>query len=389
MKTENINRFLCKFNSKNSLDEFSLSLEKRQSDLSLDVKPSKLTSRKLSDEFNTVILESDDTIDDSFYSMHNIEAMASDDSFGMPRRRKSKIKIQESLEQWNLEAINWEPNQIKQLIQNSQSKNIVKIAIIDSGINDHFELKECVVDSICFAPNIQKDETNDNRNHGTPIAGIIASLTDNGGINGVFPGVQLMNIKVTNNQTAEWWISAICEGIIYATDKGAKVINISWNYEDKKTAMQQALINPKTGMKYFIDEAINFAYNKGVIIVFSLGDVGKQAKDLLPNNIDKIIVVGACNKQLKKASWSNKDKGLDVIYAPGDHIKSIKYNDKNGFDSNIGSSFAAAHVTGAIGLMLLKNSKLKLNDIRSKILTHSIKENKIRILNIKDTLDNI
>ena len=113
MKTENINRFLCKFNSKNSLDEFTLSLEKRQSDLSIDVKPSQLTSRKLSDEFNTVILESDDTIDDSFYSMHNIEAMASDDSFGMPRRRKSKIKIQESLEQWNLEAINWEPNQIE------------------------------------------------------------------------------------------------------------------------------------------------------------------------------------------------------------------------------------------------------------------------------------
>lgn len=388
MIIQNALRFLVKFKNDESVSNFN-TFNNRNGNLPF--KCIAKSNNMLGDSYISV-LETEESLDNISMIMQNnkidVEKIAKDETFNIAYNIKPKgLKAKKKIAQWNLDAIKWNLPHIETLI--GVPENNITIAIIDSGINKHFELEGCIVDNKCFAPNMNEDKhIKDNINHGTAVAGIIASLTGNGGINGVFPGVKIMNIKVNDNKQLGWFVSAIYKGIMYAANSNAKIINVSWSYEDKEKALLNVSTDPKTGAKYFIDNAIDEAYKKGKIIVFSLGDSNKLAKDVLPDNYDKIIVVGACNQKLEKLKNSNIDEGIETIYAPGDNIETLHFKN-NKYAPQEGSSFAAPHVSALIGLILLKNPNLSFKEIKKLLFENAtIGDKNIKIINISKTLKN-
>ena len=109
-----------------------------------------------------------------------------------------------------------------QIISGTQD---ILIAVLDTGIDlQHEDLADKVVANVNFA---DSPTTDDLYGHGTHIAGIIAASTDNGfGIAGVVPSCHLLNVKVADDN-GRCNSSTVAEGIVWAVDNGAKVINMS------------------------------------------------------------------------------------------------------------------------------------------------------------------
>lgn len=101
----------------------------------------------------------------------------------------------------------------------------VTIAIVDTGIDqDHEDLVAKVDGNVNFT---DSDTWDDRYGHGTHVAGAAAAATNNGtGVAGVCPDCRLLNVKVLNDQ-GMGYNSWIATGIRWATDHGARVINLS------------------------------------------------------------------------------------------------------------------------------------------------------------------
>ena len=147
----------------------------------------------------------------------------------------------------------------------------------------------------------------DNHGHGTHVSGTIAAVGDNAlGVIGVAPHAKVMAVKgldVNGNGSTE----DLSNAIIYAADKGASVINLSWGGSGPTP---QILI-----------DAISYARNvKGAVVVAAAGNsnsnVGTQISGFYPACIRDVIAVAAVNHLDAKASFSNFGAKIDVT-APG------------------------------------------------------------------------
>jgi len=147
----------------------------------------------------------------------------------------------------------------------------------------------------------------DNHGHGTHVSGTIAAMGNNGlGVIGVAPHAKIIAIKGLDS-TGSGSIEDLSSAIIYAADKGASVINLSWGGSGP---------TPQT-----LIDAISYAHNvKGAVVVAAAGnsnfDVGTQVNGFYPACIRDVITVAAVNHLDAKASFSNFGAKIDVT-APG------------------------------------------------------------------------
>jgi subtilisin family serine protease len=223
----------------------------------------------------------------------------------------------------------------------------VMIAVIDTGVDyTHEDLDDGRVRT-----DIDKDYVNDDddamddHGHGTHVAGTIAAETNNGiGVAGVMWVAEILPIKVLN----EWgsgYSSDVAEGIRYAADQGADVINMSLG---SRSCSQT------------IADAVNYAYfDKGVVIVAAAGNNGSSIS--YPAKFDPVIAVGATDHNDHRAYFSNYGDELDVV-APGVTIFSTVPND--GYDAFSGTSMASPHVAGVAGLLLAQRPHLSNGQVR-------------------------
>ncbi len=152
---------------------------------------------------------------------------------------------------------------------------------------------------------------NDQYGHGTHVAGTVAQATNNGiGTAGMAPDCKLMPVQVMNYKGSgyDFWIA---EGITWAVDHGADVINLS-------------LGGPPGQSSEIEHDAIIYAHNKGVVIVASAGNsfIGILS---YPAAFEECIAVAATNYNDTRAVYSQYGTGLDIS-APG----GATYEDKNG-----------------------------------------------------------
>jgi serine protease len=146
---------------------------------------------------------------------------------------------------------------------------------------------------------------NDENGHGTHVAGTIAEGTNNAvGVTGLAYGVKLMPVRVLDSD-GEGDSLAIARGIRYAADHGAKVINLSFEFDKGVTESQIPDIL----------SAIRHAEIKGSLVV---GAAGNEAVHPVayPARAAQVLSVGATTSHGCQASYSDTGQDLDVV-APG------------------------------------------------------------------------
>ena len=191
----------------------------------------------------------------------------------------------------------------------------------------------------------------DDHGHGTHVAGTIAAALDNltgnpaeaEGVVGVAPQARILAYKVcaADGTCTDF---AIEQAIARAVADGAKVINMSLG----DTAFSQSL-----------DDAVQAAWNAGLVIVAGAGNDGTTAP-FYPAALDNVIAVGAFDEDHRRASFSNYGSWVDIS-APGNAIFSsypidmcagwTTPGDIGCYTWNSGTSMATPHVAGAAALI--------------------------------------
>jgi len=228
----------------------------------------------------------------------------------------------------------------------------IVIAVVDTGLNlNHPEFSARIVPGYDFINN--DDEPMDDNGHGTHTSGIIGAAAGNGiGSAGICPQCRIMPVKVLNQNNAGTW-SSVAKGILYATDNGARVINLSLG----------AAVSSQT-----LEDAIHYAQAQGVLIVAAAGNMGVD-RDFYPAALEGVIAVSATDAQDRHWSLSNYGDYIDVA-APGYAIFST-YHDLNnyygGYNYMSGTSMAAPFVAGLAGLLLSQDSRRTPADLEKLI----------------------
>lgn len=215
---------------------------------------------------------------------------------------------------WHLGLINAE-----QAWDEADGSDQITVAVLDNAVYiDHPDLTNMIdrVNSIDLG-----DGDNDPNppvanyiwSHGTHSAGLIGAEKDNGiGVASIGSGVKIMAVKLGTDASDGQSMAAGFEGIVYAADHGADVINMSWGSPQFFQTMQNI---------------VNYAYNKGCIMLGAAGNNGNGAESQMnpdipvnytgyPAALEHVIAVGSCDVDNKKSDFSCYGTWLDFL-SPG------------------------------------------------------------------------
>ncbi|NHN30918.1 S8 family peptidase [Paenibacillus agricola] len=240
--------------------------------------------------------------------------------------------------QWNLPLVDTELG----WTITKGSKDVI-VAVVDTGVDlDHPDL----VNQLVGGYNVVDVELPpmDDVGHGTHVAGVIGAIINNRiGVAGMSWYNPIMPIKVLDH-TGAGSTYAVAQGIIWATDHGAKVINLSLgNYADAN----------------FLHDAIQYAYDHDVVLIAASGNDNTEQAGY-PAAYPEVFAVAAADAQRKKATFSNYGDYIDVA-APGVSIASTYPH--NQYASLSGTSMASPHVTALAALIRSANPKLSNHEV--------------------------
>ena len=256
--------------------------------------------------------------------------------------------VEESAEHlsWGVKAI--EANTYSQSIIPS-SGNSVTVAIVDSGCEDIDFIKNYLVEGYDFFNNDSDatDDTSDD-SHGTFLASIVVDCVGN------LP-IKIMPVRVLNAKEAS--LINVVNGIIYAVDNGADVINVS---------LYAVLKNCKA-----LEDAVAYAEENNVTVVVSAGNSKNDVQYFCPSHCETALTVASVNSDLIfSESFSNFGNGIDLA-APGENISG--YNASGETSTLSGTSMSAAFVSAAAAMYRLDNPDCNTADVRTA-LTSSAKD---------------
>jgi len=181
------------------------------------------------------------------------------------------------------------------------------------------------------------DPRNTNQTHGTHVAGCASASTNNlKGIAGTGYNCRIMSIKCASDKANVGGIWRGYDGIVYAADNGAHVINCSWGGSGSSPVEQ---------------EVINYAVSKGSVVVVAAGNDGNNIDNRIafPACYQNVLCVGATTQADTLAYFTNRGR-LVTVYAPGEEILSTLPGHLYGKES--GTSMASPIVAGIAGLVL-------------------------------------
>jgi len=241
-----------------------------------------------------------------------------------------------------------------------QPQTDVTVAIIDTGVQyDHPDLvnnlaRDAEGNVIGFNLLNGTNDARDDNGHGTHCAGIAAAQTNNGigiaGIAGPEGTVKIMPVKVLDWSGSGTAVD-VANGIVWAVDNGAKVISLSLG---------------STSSSILLDNAVQYAWSKGAVIVAAAGNTGNTAK-VYPAAYEHVISVAATDSTDKLASYSTRGAWVKTA-APGSSIYSTYPTSR--YVSLSGTSMACPHVAAEAALLLSQNPSLSNADVSNLILTN-------------------
>jgi serine protease len=274
--------------------------------------------------------------------------------------------------QWNLQSSSTGSINAVEAWQTTTGSGAV-VAVLDTGVA--FENRSDSTGTYYVAPDLAGTRfvagydfvnndpyANDDNSHGTHVAGTIAQSTNNGlGVAGVASDASIMPVKVLGRDGSGSH-AAIAQGVRWAVDNGAQVINLSLGSSSGSTTLRDALA---------------YAYGKGATIVAAAGNNGQNAVSFPAAYDDFVIAVSATRFDENLAPYSNYGSSIDIAAPGGDtsvnqngdqYVDGILQNTFNPSTKNTadfgyyffqGTSMAAPHVAGVAALVTSQLLKIK------------------------------
>jgi subtilisin len=258
----------------------------------------------------------------------------------------------------------FEEMSFKDVTNENQGEGIT-IAFLDTGV--HHSLLYLYPDSFVKPWNFINNNTdvNDLNGHGTSMVSLLIANYDKSKVHGLAQKVKIMPVVIMDS-SGRTNGSLIAEGIHYAVENGANIINLSIGSRLESLEVK---------------EACQYAYNQGVIIVSAVGDY-QESKVIYPARYNTTIAVQSQSKLgviYKDASWGNE---VDLLI-PGEFIETLKIDKEN--DRLIpmlenGSSISTSIASGIIAILMSKYPEMTIANIYDYIRSY---EKEDIFLNVK------
>ena len=213
------------------------------------------------------------------------------------------------------------------------------------------------------------DPTDEEAAHGTHVAGTIAAVRNNGiGVAGVCPECRIMVVNAGRLRTTD-----IVEGLAYAGENGARVVNASWGCRCWDPLLYQAIadLRDRDPPVLFVAAAGNASWDN---------DIGYPAGREHPNfpsshTLENVLAVAASTDTDRYAGFTSWGRRSVDIAAPGRDIVSTVPEGTGDiigsgpdYEAWNGTSMAAPHVAGVAGLLLAATPTLSAVQVKNKIL---------------------
>ena len=219
----------------------------------------------------------------------------------------------------------------------------VVVAIVDSGVNiNHPDLQ---ANMLPYGHSVISDMSYsvDSTGHGTGVAGTVGTVGNNGiGGVGISWTVSLLPVKISTASTFP--MSNAINGVLWAADNGAHIINMSWGSVANSTSLSNAM---------------NYAHNKNILLVAASGNSGKEEFHY-PASLPNVMAIGG--------SASGNSKAAVTTYGPWISMLAItSYNTTNasgGYSGMGGTSFSSPQVAGLAALLKSYNPALTNTQIQ-------------------------
>lgn len=260
--------------------------------------------------------------------------------------------------QWQLDAL-----RLPSAWRASKGSGVL-VAVLDTGVDPrHPDLKGAVVEG----PDLTGGGAADGQwgHHGTAMASLIAGRGHGPGkergVMGVAPNAKVLSVRVTLENGDPRRVlqragggNALAKGIRYAVDRGADVISMSLGGGSGTWKGSKAE-----------NDAVRYALERGAVLVASSGNDGATTnRRNFPAAYSGVIAVGAVDRQLRAATFSNRQDYVSVV-APGTEI--VGADGPASYVIGDGTSPAAALVAGIAALIRSRHPQLSPAQVREAI----------------------
>ena len=271
-----------------------------------------------------------------------IDALRADPRVDSAQQNQIFAGLQEKRRDSNIE-LSYAPRLVAaDAAQRTSKGKGVRVAVVDTGVDmAHPELRGRIAKTQNFVDGGERDFARDR--HGTAVAGVIAARADDdSGFSGIAPETEVIAVKAcwyperaSGKALCSSW--TLAKGIDFSISMGARVLNLS-------------LAGPPDPL---LARLIAAAHKQGMTIVAATMESGNGPG--FPASLQSVIAVVASDAHGRIAQRVSGGS-TPAIAAPGIDILTIA--PRESYDLVSGSSFAAAHVTGVVALLLEQDPEL-------------------------------
>ncbi len=262
--------------------------------------------------------------------------------------------------QWNMPMVQAEAAWL-----NSTGEGVT-VAVLDTGLKT-----DGAEDGIgCVTVLAESDIVNsdndpiDGDGHGTHVSGTIAQKTGNDtGVVGLAYDACIMPVKVLDDM-GSGSTADIAEGVSFAVDNGAKVINMSLGMRAQYKITEDPILDPE----------LEKAYNADVTVVCASGNESWRKNVGYPAISEYTIAVGAVDIDGNVASYSNGGTGLDLVAPGGAGLEAGDAILQEAFDDDgwnyfyyTGTSMATPHVAAAAAILYAVKPAISSEEVRDAL----------------------